>query len=73
MSYFQFHDDYFDTLSTRIGRECTFYVFIKSKKNTLPFAGEYFLYLTIYRRRSFHDLLFQYISKIDYIGFGNVF
>nr|DAO83472.1 MAG TPA: hypothetical protein [Caudoviricetes sp.] len=42
MRYFQFHDDYFDALSTYSGRECTFLCLYKIKKNTLPFTGEYF-------------------------------
>ena len=47
MRYFQFHDDYFDALSTYLGRECTFLCLYKIKKNTLPFTGEYSSYRLI--------------------------
>lgn len=44
MRYFQFHDDYFDALSTQIGRECTFLCLYKIKKKYSPFYRRVFLH-----------------------------
>ena len=44
MRYTQFHDDYFDALSTYLGRECTFLCLYKIKKKYSPFYRRVFLH-----------------------------